>query len=175
MDPQWYTKAAEQGMASAQASLGLMYHMGRGVDKSEVEAVVWYVKASAQGFVPATRALESMRQPSRVNEGGGQHLYELAEQLYRGHGVKQDKAKAAEVRYSAMTAGVLAYINMLAHWYTYVPGTTYHHHRHFLRYRHCHLHCRRHCDCSTAARCTGSRRSHRLTTLGHRTTWVGCS
>ena len=99
---QWYTKAAEQGLASAQASLGLMYHMGRGVEKSEVEAVVWYVKASAQGFVPATRALESMRkgsQSSLANEGGGQQLYELAEQLYRGHGVKQDKVKAAEVRY----------------------------------------------------------------------------
>ena len=79
-----------------------MYHMGRGVEKSEVDAVLWYVKASAQGFVPATRALESMRkgsQSSLANEGGGQQLYELAEQLYRGHGVKQDKVKAAEVRY----------------------------------------------------------------------------
>lgn len=45
----WLRKAAEQGHASAQNSLGVCYLKGRGVKKDEGEAVKWYIKAANQG------------------------------------------------------------------------------------------------------------------------------
>ena len=45
----WLNKAAEQGNDKAQFILGRMYHIGRGVAKSEVEASQWYRKAAEQG------------------------------------------------------------------------------------------------------------------------------
>ena len=41
-----YRKAAEQGDASAQSSLALMYVYGHGVAKDGAEAVKWYRKAA---------------------------------------------------------------------------------------------------------------------------------
>ena len=43
----WYRKAAEQGPALAQASLGEMYKLGRGVPQDTAEAAAWYCKAAA--------------------------------------------------------------------------------------------------------------------------------
>jgi TPR repeat protein len=40
----WYRKAAEQGDAVAQQSLGYMYAKGRGVPRDYGEAVRWYQK-----------------------------------------------------------------------------------------------------------------------------------
>jgi TPR repeat protein len=41
---QWYTKAAEQGNAQAEANLGFMYEKGRGeLPKNDAEAVRWYL------------------------------------------------------------------------------------------------------------------------------------
>ena len=40
---------AEQGYAHAQAGLGLMYAEGRGVVRSDTEAVKWFRKSAAQG------------------------------------------------------------------------------------------------------------------------------
>lgn len=45
----WYRKAAEQGYARAQNSLGLMYANGRGVEQDDTQAVAWYRKAAEQG------------------------------------------------------------------------------------------------------------------------------
>lgn len=45
----WLRKAAEQGHASAQNSLGVCYLEGRGLKKDEGEAVKWYIKAANQG------------------------------------------------------------------------------------------------------------------------------
>ncbi|MED5579516.1 MAG: tetratricopeptide repeat protein, partial [Nitrospinota bacterium] len=45
----WYTKAANQGYASAQYNLGWMYAKGYGVLKDYKEAVKWYTKAANQG------------------------------------------------------------------------------------------------------------------------------
>ena len=44
---------AEQGNASAQFSLGVMYNNGQGVKQDDVEAVKWYRKAAEQGLAPA--------------------------------------------------------------------------------------------------------------------------
>jgi uncharacterized protein len=49
----WYRKAAEQGDATAQISLGFIYHYGRGVPQDHAEAVRWYLKAAEQGEADA--------------------------------------------------------------------------------------------------------------------------
>jgi hypothetical protein len=47
---EWYRKATDQGDASAQSSLGVMYHQGRGgLPQSHALAVEWYRKAADQG------------------------------------------------------------------------------------------------------------------------------
>jgi TPR repeat protein len=56
----WYRKAAEQGNAPAQYSLGVMYEDGRGVTKDESEAVKWYRKAAEQGDADAKDALKDL-------------------------------------------------------------------------------------------------------------------
>ena len=48
-----YRKAAEQGDATAQYNLGLMYARGQGVVKSDKEAVKWFQKAAEQGHATA--------------------------------------------------------------------------------------------------------------------------
>jgi len=45
----WYRKSADQGNASAQYLLGVMYDGGRGVTENHSEAVRWYRKAADQG------------------------------------------------------------------------------------------------------------------------------
>ena len=44
---------AEQGDASAQFNLGLMYGKGEGVPENDLEAVKWYRKAAEQGDASA--------------------------------------------------------------------------------------------------------------------------
>ena len=46
----WYRKAAEQGFAQAQYSLGKCYQEGFGTQKNEAEAEKWLSKARNQGF-----------------------------------------------------------------------------------------------------------------------------
>ena len=55
-----YRKAAEQGHASAQNTLGWMHAKGDGVVQSYVEAVRWYKKAAKQGDANAQLNLGSM-------------------------------------------------------------------------------------------------------------------
>jgi hypothetical protein len=46
----WYRKAAEQGDPAAQATLGLLYSIGQGVGRDDVEAFFWFdLAASAAG------------------------------------------------------------------------------------------------------------------------------
>ena len=49
----WYRKAAEQGNAGAQFSLGFSYIKGEGVPQDYAEAVKWYRKAADQGATAA--------------------------------------------------------------------------------------------------------------------------
>jgi hypothetical protein len=42
-------KAAEQGDAKAQYTLGMMYEKGRGVPRDDLKALAWYTKAAEQG------------------------------------------------------------------------------------------------------------------------------
>ena len=45
----WYRKAADQGLAVAQDSLGIRYHHGEGVPEDEVTAYAWYNIAAVNG------------------------------------------------------------------------------------------------------------------------------
>jgi len=47
---QWYEKAAAQGDARAQYSLGVLYARGYGVPQAYAKAREWYEKASAQSY-----------------------------------------------------------------------------------------------------------------------------
>ena len=50
---QWLRKAADQGHASAQFNLGVMYGNGQGVPQDYTQAVQWYRKAADQGNADA--------------------------------------------------------------------------------------------------------------------------
>ena len=60
----WYRKAADQGLAAAQAKLGHVYQNGRfvhgGIPQSYEEARKWYLKAAEQGALDAQDALGDM-------------------------------------------------------------------------------------------------------------------
>ena len=49
----WWHKAADQGHAEAQVSLGFMYATGRGVPEDDAQAVAWYREAADQGHAGA--------------------------------------------------------------------------------------------------------------------------
>lgn len=49
----FFLKAANQGDAEAQFSLGNMYAEGQGVPQDEYQAASWFRKAAEQGFKPA--------------------------------------------------------------------------------------------------------------------------
>jgi V8-like Glu-specific endopeptidase len=70
----WYRKAAEQGHARAQNSLGIMYAIGRGVPRDTAQAARWYGKSADQGL--------------------GQAQYNLGRMFADGHGVPRDNIQA---------------------------------------------------------------------------------
>ena len=43
---EWYLKTANQGGASAQATVGSMYYSGKGVTQNYAKAIEWYSKAA---------------------------------------------------------------------------------------------------------------------------------
>ena len=68
----WFLKAAEQGHASAQGTLGLCYADGQGVPQDYVEAYKRYNLAAAQSLTNAASARDSLAQlmtPELVAEG----------------------------------------------------------------------------------------------------------
>lgn len=56
----YYLKAAQQGYAPAEQSLGKLYRMGRGVAQSDTEAAKWFLKAAKQGDTHAQSDLGGM-------------------------------------------------------------------------------------------------------------------
>ena len=50
---EWYRKAAEQGLASAQTKLGLCYYNGTGTVENKSEAFHWLKKSAEQGYAQA--------------------------------------------------------------------------------------------------------------------------
>jgi TPR repeat protein len=99
-------KAAEQGNAEAESSLGDVYHSGNGVAQDNVQAVFWWRKAAEQGEsvaqsnlgvayevgqgVPQNydQAILWFRKAADQGNVGAQS--ELGKVYYQGHGVPQD-------------------------------------------------------------------------------------
>ena len=74
-------RAAEQGGALAQMTLGAMYAGGYGVGQNYRQAIVWYRKAAEQGFAPAQVNLGWMYEHGRgveVNYGQAAIWYRRA-------------------------------------------------------------------------------------------------
>jgi TPR repeat protein len=60
-----YQQAAEQGLASAQYNLGVMYHTGHGVAKDISTAIYWYRKAADQGSKGAIKVMSEFNIKAR--------------------------------------------------------------------------------------------------------------
>jgi serine/threonine protein kinase len=60
----WYQRAATQGHAEAQCSLGDCYANGIGASKDLTQAKQWYEKAAAQGNMRAKAQLGALQRPS---------------------------------------------------------------------------------------------------------------
>lgn len=90
----WFIKAAGQGDATAQCSLGFMYVRGYGVKKSYQKAIEWFTKAADQGYARAQ--------------------YNLGVMYLNGNGVKKDYQKAVEWFTMAAHQGDAAAENNLA-------------------------------------------------------------
>ena len=55
-----FRETAEQGDASAQHNLAIMYDSGKGVSQDDAEAMKWYLKAAEQGYADSQYNLSMM-------------------------------------------------------------------------------------------------------------------
>ena len=108
----WYRKAAEQGLAEAQNSLGDCYYNGDGVSEDEEEAVKWYRKAAEQGLAEAQNSLgdcyyngdgvsknyeEGVKWYRKAAEqGDAVAQFNLGYRYYCGKGVEEDKEEGVK-------------------------------------------------------------------------------
>jgi TPR repeat protein len=54
---EWFAKAAQKGSATAQYNIAMMYAEGKGVEKSNVQALIWMTKAAGIGSAKAMETL----------------------------------------------------------------------------------------------------------------------
>ena len=103
---------AEQGNASTQFNLGVMYEDGRGVKQDDVEAVKWFRQAAEQGDAKAQFNLGLMYDEGRgvkqdyfeavkwyrqaAEQGDAKAQFNLGVMYAKGQGVRQDKGQAKE-------------------------------------------------------------------------------
>jgi len=67
----WFRKAAKQGDAPAQFTLGFAYMAGEGVPKDYVQAYMWLKLAVAGGFEKATEICDGLNRlmtPAQISE-----------------------------------------------------------------------------------------------------------
>ena len=103
---------AEQGSASAQFNLGVMYANGLGVKQNDFEAVKWYRQAAEQGYVNAQSNLGSAYSAGRgvrqddveavkwfrkaAENGGKEGQRKLGLSYLVGRGIQKDRTLAKE-------------------------------------------------------------------------------
>ncbi|WP_307781402.1 tetratricopeptide repeat protein [Psychrobacter sp. H8-1] len=75
MDFRQNLRLANQGNASAQYNLGVMYYKGKGVQKNNAKAVEWFKQAAKQGHTKSQYNLEIM-----YSNGESAHPYKIASQ-----------------------------------------------------------------------------------------------
>ncbi|MCG3872898.1 sel1 repeat family protein [Psychrobacter sp. Ps7] len=66
-------RLANQGNASAQYNLAVMYYKGKGVQKNNAKAVEWFKQAAKQGHIKSQYNLEVM-----YSNGESAHPYKIA-------------------------------------------------------------------------------------------------
>ena len=76
----WYTKSAEQGVASAQNNLGNIYKEGRVVPQDYVKAHMWYnIASQSNEFVKINKEhVEKQMTPEQITKA-----QKLASQCYK--------------------------------------------------------------------------------------------
>lgn len=107
---EWFSKAAAQGNADAQNSLGVMYHQGRGTPQDYRQAFEWYSKAAEQQHVLGmyntavmyrtgsgtpqnfSKAIEYFTRAAEQGDADAQ--VSLGQMYAAGQGVAQDYKKA---------------------------------------------------------------------------------
>ena len=108
----WYRLAAEQGDATAQYNLGLMYATGEGVPEDHAEAAKWFRLAAEQGDaahqrrlgfvyatgegVPEDHAEAAKWYRLAAEQGDAAHQRRLGFVYATGEGVPEDHAEAAK-------------------------------------------------------------------------------
>ncbi len=101
---------AEQGLASPQFNLGLMYRKGQGVPQDDAEAARWYRKSAEQGHANAQYNLGVMYAKGQgvpedyaeavkwyrkaAEQGNASAQYNLGVTYYNGQGVPEDYVQA---------------------------------------------------------------------------------
>ena len=120
---------ANKGEARAQGTLGNMYQLGRGVPRSDTEAVVWYRKAAEQGDSVAQANLGMMNEMGRgvpqsdteavvwyrkaAEQGQAQAQNNLGEMYTAGRGVpRSDTEAVAWYRKAAQQGEAYAQVNL---------------------------------------------------------------
>ena len=118
----WYKKAAEQGHADAQLSLGDAYSNGKGVPEDKEEAVKWYRKAADQGHkfaqfflgsayddgegVPKNKKEAAKWYKKSANQGFEVAQYCLGNAYSNGEGAHKDKEEAVKWHRKAADQGL---------------------------------------------------------------------
>ena len=115
---------AEQGDATAQYQLGVMYDDGEGVLEDDREAARWYRRAAEQGYAAAQLDLGLMYATGRgvaeddrkaaywyrqvAGQGYASAQYRLGEMYQKGEGVREDAGEAARWYRQAAEQGYAA-------------------------------------------------------------------
>jgi uncharacterized protein len=105
-----FRSLAEQGNAMAQASLGVMYANGQGVQQDDHQAAKWYRKAAEQGMARAQFNVGVMYDKGQggpqidqeavrwyrkaADQGHAKAQFNLGLMYAKGHGVPQDFVRA---------------------------------------------------------------------------------
>jgi TPR repeat protein len=117
----WYRKAAAQGDAEAEYSVGYLYYHGDGVAQDYVEALRWYRKAADQDYAWAQDTLgvayfqgngvaqnyaEAVRWFRKAaDQGDARGQYDLGLMYFDGKGVVQDRTEASRLFHEAAAKG----------------------------------------------------------------------
>ena len=80
---QWYTLAAEQGHAQAQATLAELYSAGRGIGQDDTQAYAWAAIAAEQGIAAAAATRDAVA--ARLSAQALDQALTLAQQYWRAY------------------------------------------------------------------------------------------
>jgi uncharacterized protein len=128
-----FTPLAEQGLAEAQFSLGVMYREGQGVPQNNAQAVGWYQKAAERGYAKAQISLALMYSRGQgvpkdesiaadwlrkaAEQGDATAQFLLGIKYTTGNGVMRDAAQGAKWYLKAAEQGVVNAQLQLANFY----------------------------------------------------------